>query len=136
MEPLIDQSTPPSQTLLAGLTPAEQQAVRLLALALDSYNSFDGTGLFTGISRYEILEGRVHLTAVQARSLFEWWALLLRKMVWPAPTAAPGAQVLPLLQGEDADEVLRVLAAETPAVMMLARALHDEGKQARKAVRG
>lgn len=106
--------------------------MRLVSLALDSYNSYDGTGLFTGIGRYEVLEGRAGLTAVQARSLFEWWALLLKKMLWPAPGPELTQALSPLLQGEDADEVLRVLSQETPAVIMLARALHDESKQAKK----
>jgi hypothetical protein len=109
--------------------------VKLIKISLDSFNSYDGTGLFAGPSRYAVLEGRVHLAAVQARSLFEWWALLLRKMMWPTPRDELAAEVMRLLQHHEAQDVLRVLSQETPAIIMLARALHDEAKHTEKGER-
>ena len=121
--------------LLEGLNETEKHAVRLIKSALDFYNAYDGTGLFSGPGRYAVLEGRVRIAAVQSRTLFEFWSRLLTKMQWPTPPKRADGVILPLLKHGDETGVLRVLAEEAPSIVMLARAWHDEDKAARKAAK-
>lgn len=116
------------EDLLNKLSPAEKHAVILIKTALDTYNSYEGTGLFTGVERYTILEGRIRIAAAQSRSLFEFWATLMRKLIWPAPSKEHSAKIMASMVYPEKDEVLRILIDETAAVVMLARALHDKGK--------
>ena len=109
--------------------------MNLIKASLDFYNAYDGTGLFTGPGRYAVLEGRVRIAAVQSRTLFEFWSRLLTKMQWPTPPKKADEVILPMLNHEDELGVLRVLAEETPSIVMLARAWHDEDKAARKAAK-
>lgn len=107
----------------------------LLRTALDSYNSAEGTGLFAGVSRYGILEGRVQLAAVQARTLREFWSILCRKMLWPITPRSADEAILGLLADPEPGPVLRLLAGQTAPLLMIARFTHDAGKQARRAAR-
>jgi len=121
-----------TEEFLEGLTPAQRRAVEILKAALDLYNTRDGVGLFTGPGRYGVLDARAALAAYQARSLLQFWAVLLRRMGWPTPPKRADEVVLPLLRHPDEEGVLQVLATETPSVVMLARALHEEGKTKRR----
>ncbi len=42
----------------------------LVKLSLDCFNSADGTGLFAGVARYNVLEQRLPLAAIKARDMF------------------------------------------------------------------
>jgi len=125
----------PLQDLLSTLSPPQQAAIRLIKLGLDCFNSADGTGLFAGVERYNVLAGRVEICAVQADSLPRFWALLLRRMQWPVPPKGADAAILEAISAPDAHEVLRVLATETASVITLARMAHDQDKAARRALR-
>lgn len=120
--------------LLDSLSPTEQHAIRLIKLSLDCYNTRDGYGLFTGPGRYGVLQGRIEVAAVQARTLFEFWSILLRKMLWETPPKAADAAVLSLIEPGSDREVLRVMANETASIISAARMLHDEDKGARRAL--
>lgn len=121
--------------LLADLNLDERHAVALLRTALDFYNSADGTGLFAGVSRYAVLEGRVQLAAVQARTLREFWAVLCRKMLWPILPRAADETILPLLAYPAGRSVLHLLAGQTAPLLMLARYTHTEAKTERRVAR-
>lgn len=125
----------PLQDLLSSLSGPQQSAIRLIKTSLDCFNSADGTGMFSGVERYNVLAGRVEICAVQADSLPRFWALLLRRMQWPVPPKAADTAILQAISAPDAHEVLRVLATETASVITLARMLHDQDKSARKALR-
>lgn len=125
----------PLQSLLTSLSPAQQAAIKLIKTSLDCFNSADGTGLFSGVDRYNALAGRVEICSVQADSLPRFWALLLRRMQWPVPPKAADEAILQAISAPDAHEVLRVLATETASVITLARMLHDKDKAARKSMR-
>lgn len=101
--------------------------------SLDYFNSYDGTGLFSGTGRYAVLEGRVAICAAQARDMVHFWALLLRRMQWPVPPKSADAVILPMLI-DDQGQTLRVLANETSSVVMLARAMHAMDKESRKRI--
>lgn len=121
-----------SNELLETLSLPEQHAVMLIKTAIDSYNSFDGTGLFAGMERYQVLEGRVRIAAAQAQSLFQFWAILLRKMLWPTPSAIQGEKILPMLQSDAEEDILRALYNETAPIIMLARSCAEESKKSPK----
>ena len=92
--------------------------------------------MFTGVARYNILAGRVEISAVQADSLPRFWAILLRRMQWPVPPKSADSSILAAISAPDGRDVLRVLATETASIITLARMWHDQGKAARKALRG
>ena len=126
----------PLQDLLSTLSPPQQAAINLIRLSLDCFNGADGTGMFTGVERYNVLAGRVEISAVQADSLPRFWALLLRRMQWPVPPKSADQRILAAIAAPDARDVLRALATDTAAIITLARMWHDQDKGARKAVRG
>jgi hypothetical protein len=90
--------------------------------------------MFTGIERYNVLAGRIEISAVQADSLPRFWALLLRRMQWPVPPKAADARILAAISAPDGRDVLRALATETASIITLARMWHDQDKAARKAL--
>ncbi len=125
----------PLDKLLEQLTPAQRGAIEITKLALDCFNCAEGTGLFTGASRYDVLAGRIEICAVQANSLPRYWALLLRRMQWTVPPKSADSRILSAISGDDAAGVLLALATETPSIVTLARMAHDADKAARKALR-
>lgn len=120
--------------LLASLSPPQRSAIALLQLSLDCFNSYDGTGLFSGPGRYGVLAGRTEICAVQADNLPRFWALLLRRMQWPVPPKAADQRIVEALSTPNPGDVLRVLATETVSCITLARMLHDADKAVRKAL--
>ncbi|MDD5181495.1 MAG: hypothetical protein PHT15_09585, partial [Gallionellaceae bacterium] len=121
--------------LLMTLSQPQQAAINMIRLSLDCFNSADGTGMFTGVERYNVLAGRVEISAVQADSLPRFWALLLRRMQWPVPPKYADDRILAAISAPDARDVLRALATETASIITLARMWHDQDKAARKALR-
>ncbi len=121
--------------LLSGLSGAEKHAARLLKAILDSFNRRSGLGLMKGPERYAVLEGRISLAANASRSLFEFWSILSKKMLWPIPPMRVDALILPLVAGLDPEHDRRVVNAlrrETQSLVMLARAWHAEERAARR----
>lgn len=91
--------------------------------------------MFSGVGRYNVLAARVEISAVQARDLPQFWALLLRRMQWPVPPKSADARILSCIGAPDGRDVLRALATETASIITLARMWHDQDKAARKALR-
>jgi len=58
-------------------------ATALLRLLMDTYNSLDGVGLFSGMERYSLLESRARTAAVKSSNLRTFWANLCRDMQLP-----------------------------------------------------
>lgn len=117
------------------MSPPQQAAISLLKLSLDCFNGADGTGLFSGMERYNVLAGRVEIASVQADNLPRFWALLLRRMQWPVPPKWADGRIVEAISAPEGGEVLRVLATETASCITLARMLHDEKKAGMKAER-
>lgn len=114
------------------LEPQQKAAINLVKLSLDCFNSADGIGMFTGVTRYNVLAGRLEICAVQADSLPKFWALLLNKMRWPIPPKSADKLILAAISADDPNAVLRCIATETPSLITLARMLHDADKAARR----
>lgn len=124
----------PAVALLAALTQPQRDAIAIIKLALDCYNSLDGAGLFTGTLRYNVLAARAEICAVQARDLHGFWSGLLRKMQWPMPPKRADALIVSAISSSEQPAVLRSLATETVSIITLARMLHDQDKATRKAL--
>lgn len=88
--------------------------------------------MFSGVTRYNVLAGRLEICAVQADSLPKFWALLLNKMRWPIPPKNADKLILKAISVPDGTGVLRVIATETASLITLARMLHDQDKTARR----
>lgn len=118
--------------LLETLSPQQKAAINLIKLSLDCFNSADGIGMFSGVTRYNVLAGRLEICAVQADSLSKFWALLLSKMRWPIPPKNADKLIVQAINVPDGAGVLRVIATETASLITLARMLHDEDKAAKR----
>ncbi len=66
--------------VMDGLSFAQFALCGLVKLFIDTYNSADGAGLFYGIQRYEMLEGRLHAAAVRSGTLPGLWERMTRDM--------------------------------------------------------
>lgn len=108
--------------------------MKLTKTIIDCFNSRDGIGLFSGMSRYAVLEGRIQIAAAQAQSsLFRFWGILLKKMLWPTPPKRVDEEVLGLLSTSPDDrQVLKAILDEPSSIVMLARYWHTEDKQPRE----
>lgn len=120
------------ESLMQSLSLPQREAVAIVKLSLDCFNSMDGSGLFTGVSRYNVLAQRLPLAAVQARDMHGFWAGLLRKMHWPVPPKKADQKIIDALIVESPRETLKVLATEAVSIITLARVLHDQDKKTRK----
>lgn len=102
--------------------------MQIVRTALDCFNSKDGSGLFTGVERYAVLTARTGIAAVQSVSLSQFWANLLRRMMWGVPPRRFDGQITECLTCESPHEVIRILATQASAIVMLARMVHTEEK--------
>lgn len=116
--------------LLETLNVVEFGAVVLARQFIDLYNSLDGTGLFSGMGRYEMLQARLNQSAVKSRSLRNFWDSLCQAM-------------LVRIHGGEHDEglillfamplpyqraVLRTLAEKHNSVVAISRYWHSQAK--------
>lgn len=124
------------QKLYDSLGQAEKDAIGVVKVALDCYNSKDGTGLFTGAARYDVLIDRITIAAVQTRDLFGFWAKLQARMLWGVTTKERDASIVEVLSADNPQTVLTKLATETASIVMIARMLHDIDKAERIAQTG
>lgn len=120
------------QELINQLDPPQRSAIELVRLSLNCFNSVDGCGLFSGVTRYNVLADRIRICAVQAENLTRFWSLLLTKMLWPIPPKKADELIVKAINQPDGNSILRVLATETPSIITLARMLHDQDKADRK----
>jgi hypothetical protein len=100
----------------------------MIKTSIDCFNSKDGTGLFSGISRYQRLSGRVEIAAMQARTPLEFWGLLLRRMLWQTPPARMDEKILELLNRPEASEAIKIMSSNAAAIVMIARYWHHTEK--------
>jgi hypothetical protein len=69
--------------IVRGLQFNEFAAAAFVRLLIDIYNSAEGTGLFSGMRRYEMLESRLRSAAVRSQHLRGLWAHLTRDLKLP-----------------------------------------------------
>lgn len=115
-----------------GLTAHEKTAVALLEAALDIYNTYDGTGLFSGMDRYARLTKRVEISAIKSLTIHHFWADLCRSMCWPIHYQKYDAYLLELFEAPNSVQILRAFATEAVSLVMIARSLHAKTRAQRK----
>ncbi len=109
---------------------AEFVGSALARLFLDLYNSMDGSGLFSGMERYERLETRLRTAAVCAPTLRNWWNRLCQTLQVSIHPGDDDSLLLSLLSAPMGLQqlVLRSLAEEYRSVVALARLWHASAK--------
>ena len=122
----------PSDLLMvfAECTFCEFAASALIRLLLDTYNSPDGVGLFSGMDRYEKLESRVRSAAVRSFSLRKFWARLCHDLRLPIHGGDMDAKLLMFYafpRGFQQD-MLVLMGREYRSVVTIARAWHAGAK--------
>jgi hypothetical protein len=112
------------------LPPSQQRAVSIMQTFIDTYNSKDGTGLFSGVARYQYLEDRTKIAAVQSRTLMEFWSNLRQKLACPIPNKGEdvGITKMWVLSANDQHESINALATRAAEIIMIARSLADLDK--------
>jgi len=118
--------------LMAGLEQHDRDAVEVIKTFIDVYNSHDGTGLFSGLARYNMLEQRSVIAAIRAQSIMQFWSILRQKLKCPIPPKKADKIVSNLWAMPDQNKVLRALHEQTAECIMIARMLHDVDKSERK----
>ena len=116
------------------LSKEQQLAVEILRTFIDCYNSGDGIGLFSGVGRYNYLESRCKIAAIQARDLMGFWSILRQKLQCPIPPKKADSIITPLWQAENQNLILKELGTKAAECIMLARMLHDGDKTERKKI--
>lgn len=119
------------QKIMGDFLPEQRAAVEIVKTALDCYNSKDGTGLFTGSTRYDVLATRMAIAAAQVQSLTAFWAKLQQRMLWGVTPKSFDEQIVRVLAADEPLKVLTALRNETASLVMLARMLHDIDKDGR-----
>lgn len=116
------------------LSPDERRAVTIVKLALDCYNSGEGTGLLTGKERYEALAARLATAAAASGTLRECWSQLGDLMLWPVPPVAADAALLAALTPESREQEARTLrwlqSKRVRAIVSIARQWHRTERDA------
>ena len=116
--------------VFAECTFCEFAASALIRLLLDTYNSPDGVGVFSGMDRYEKLESRVRAAAVRSFSLREFWTRLCHDLRLPIHGGDADAKLLTFYafsRGFQQD-VLALMVREYRSVVTIARAWHAGAK--------
>jgi len=123
----------------AGLQPVFEQttfqefaASALVRLLLDMYNSLEGTGVFSGMDRYEKLESRVRSAATRSFTLRGFWARLCHALRLPIHAGDDDVVLMTfygLPRGLQQD-MLSLIVREYRSVVTLARAWHTISKTA------
>lgn len=120
--------------VVGALAPAERRALALVGLMLRLHGGRDGEGLFSGVSRYAVLEQRLRLAAERSRTIRQLWDLTARMMRWGIGPQRHDAEVLALIAaGADERDVLRALADNAQSLVMIARHVERQRRAAETA---
>lgn len=103
----------------------------LVRLLLAWYAGGEGTGLLTGLTRYERLEPRMRQEALIAPTVRVWWERLCRSLLLPPQAVDRSLELarllfVPAVLGQ---QVLRALADESRAIMTQAQVWQDHTKR-------
>lgn len=116
--------------ILEGVSFPEFVAVCLTRTFMDVYNSQEGTGLFSGMERYDRLETRLRTAAIPSPTLREWWNRMCRNLDVPIHGQAHDVALFDLLSVPlgTQQQVLKRLAADYRSVVSIARLWHTTAK--------
>lgn len=106
------------------LTLAERRAVALIGLAIRLHGGRAGDGMFTGVTRYAVLEQRLRLAAERSRTVRQCWDTLCKSLQWSLAAIRWDEPALALIApAVDDHDVLRALADRSQSCVMIARYL-------------
>lgn len=117
-----------AQEIMASLEQDEQQAIKLVSMFLKVFNSYDGSGIFTGVSRYTTLSNRLVIAASQSKSLFSFWGNLCRLLSVGVNPTKYDDEVAQLFSYENPMGALGTIRKKYASVIVIARMLHNEEK--------
>lgn len=117
--------------LFADLSFSEYVAAVLVRELIDAYNSLEGTGLFAGMERYQMLETRLRAGAVRTHTLRGLWALVCRDMQFPVHGGDRDAALGQLfgLPRAVQERVIALLVEQARSVVSIARLWHATKKR-------
>jgi hypothetical protein len=109
---------------------SEFAATALIRLLIDLYNSAEGTGLFSGMNRYDLLESRARSAAVKSSNLRSFWANLTRSLQLPIQSGKQdeiltGFFALPVAVQF---AIVNQVATEYRTIITVARVWHAQAK--------
>lgn len=116
--------------LLQPLKFSEYVACTLVCILIDLYNSLEGTGLFSGMNRYAMLETRIHSASVRASNLARFWSLVTRDLQLPIQSVANDELVIQFyrLPAPLQESVITVLTEQYRAIVTIARVWSAQAK--------
>lgn len=124
------------EQLLESLSEAQQNAVKVIQTFIGIYspaNQGNGTGLFSGIKRYEALENRVPLAAMSSFSLFQFWGKLREKMLVGIPVSKSDKLLISLWNLPNQRQIIQSLRKESAEIIQIARAIQSSLSATKKA---
>lgn len=126
-----NQMTDTIHDLMSRLTAVEWLSSAYVRLLLDIYNHGDGTGLLSGIERYQMLSNRLQTSAARCHTLHRLWSVLAAdlqldmhpseydEMITSFWTLPPSVQY----------QMLDVMTGQHQAITTLARVWHTANKE-------
>ena len=116
--------------MLAEFSFVEFSAIALIRLLIDIYGRGDGAGLFSGVTRYSMLETRLRAAAVRSHSIGAFWSRMAHDLQLPIHPTEFDAKIGAFCRFSSGIQraILNLMAHEYRAVMMLARAWHNAQK--------
>jgi hypothetical protein len=116
--------------IVRGLSFTEFAACALVRMAIDIYNSMEGTGLFSGVERYALLESRLRSAAVRSHTLRGLWAHLTRDLRLPVHGGDYDLSIGAFFALPDATQraVIAAIIDQYRSIVTIARVWHAQGK--------
>lgn len=108
----------------------EFSAIALLKLFMDSYNSHEGSGLFSGKERYARLESRMSIAAEKSKSILDFWNNLLGLMQCDSGPTSHDGKILKTIEiiNPASATVLHTMIAQRQSIIAVARQWHSLDK--------
>lgn len=110
---------------------SEFAACALIRLLIDMYNGADGTGLFSGMGRYELLESRARTAAVKSSNLRSFWANITRDLQLPVQFSKQDGALMEFFSLPTPVQyaVVNQIATNYRTIITVARVWHAQAKQ-------
>lgn len=111
-----------------GLSNEQKHAVIIIEQFIIAYNSKEGIGLFSGMARYEYLEDRARIAAIQSSNIIDFWSRLREKLGCSLPPKRCDDVILETWINEEPHKVLKVIATQASECVMIARMIIEQNK--------
>ncbi|MFZ4816388.1 MAG: hypothetical protein ACOYL5_17770 [Phototrophicaceae bacterium] len=110
----------------SGVNAYEFAGVALTVAFIRDYGRGEGEGLFTGSSRYAMLESRMAQAATRSQTLFRYWSVMIQSLqLRTRESKSEWLLSLLMVQPQAAGLVLDAILNNTPTIILLARSWWD-----------